>query len=235
MSFFDENNSQFNTTRPMTRGFMSQVFGWMFAGLMTSAATAFYFSPAVNPALFKSLVSGPLTWLLLLQFGLVMFYSFKWQDLSFGTSVTLFLSYSGLTGITISPILYVYTGASLLQTFLVAATTFAVMALYGAITDHDLSQYSGLLTMGVFGLIIAMLINMFMKSGPANLVISAIGVLLFTVLTAYDVQKLKYLSTYSPDEPSMRGKLALMGALHLYLDLLNLFLFLLQLLGVRRR
>ena len=160
---------------------------------------------------------------------------FKWQELSFGTSATLFLSYSALSGVTLSPIVYMYTGASLVQTFVVAASTFAVMAVYGWVTDHDLSQYSSLLTMGVFGLIIAMLVNMFMRSGTANLVISAIGVLLFTVLTAYDIQKLKYVSHFSPEDSSMRGKLALMGALHLYLDLLNLFLFLLQLLGQRRR
>ena len=172
-------------------------------------------------------------WLFFLQFGIIMFYSFKWQELSFGTSATLFKLFSTLWSH--YHLLFICTGASLVQTFVVAASTFAVMAVYGWVTDHDLSQYSSLLTMGVFGLIIAMLVNMFMRSGTANLVISAIGVLLFTVLTAYDIQKLKYVSHFSPEDSSMRGKLALMGALHLYLDLLNLFLFLLQLLGLRRR
>jgi len=219
----------------MARGFMARVFGWMFAGLSLSALTAFVFSPYVNPTLFESLVNGPLTLLLFAQLGIVFYYSFKWQKLSFPTSVLLFIAYSALSGITLSPILYIYTGASLLQTFLVAAGTFAVMAVYGWITDVDLSQYGQLAFMALIGIIIAVLVNMFMQNSMLDLMIAGFGVLVFTVLTAYDVQKMKFLSHYSPHDPVMKDKLALMGALRLYLDLLNLFLFLLRLTGVRRR
>ena len=131
MNFFENNDPQFRTSQSMAKGFMPQVFSWMFAGLMTSASVAYYLSPAVNPALFKKLMGGPMTFLLLLQLGIVFFYSYKWQELSFGTSATLFMSYSALTGVTISPIVYIYTGASLMQTFFVAASTFLVMAIYG--------------------------------------------------------------------------------------------------------
>lgn len=235
MNFFDNHDPQFRTSQSMAKGFMPQVFAWMCAGLMTSTVVAYLLSPVANPALFKKLIGGPMMFLLLAQLGLIFFYSYKWKELSFGTSAALFMSYSALTGVTLSPLAYMYTGASLMQTFLVAAGTFGVMAVYGWVTDCDLSQYSSLLTMGVLGLLLAMFVNFFVQSSGANLLISAAGALIFTVLIAYDVQKLKYISRFSPEDSSMRGKIALMGALHLYLDVINLFLFLVRLLGDRRR
>ena len=227
-------NREFRTSQPMARGFMPKVFGWMFAGLSLSAGIAHYFSPEVNPLLFRRLATGPLWMLLIAQFGLVMFYSFRWQKLSFGTSAGIFLTYSALSGVTLAPITYIYTRASIVQTFVVAAGLFGVTALYGWLTEHDLSQYSGILTMGLLGMMVAMFANWWFQSSMAELAISCIGVLLFTVLTAYDMQKLKYVSQFHTHDPEMRSKLALMGALHLYLDLLNLFLFLLRLMGQRR-
>lgn len=230
---FHENHNS-HSRQSAARGFMPQVFAWMTASLSISAVVAYYLSPAVNPALFHRLVTGPLLWLMFAQIGLIMYYSWSWQKLSFGASTGIFLTYSALSGMTLAPLTYVYTGASLVETFVIAAGTFAVMAVYGWTTRHDLSQYSSMLTMGVFGLLIAMLVNAFMQSGTANLVISFIGVMVFTVLIAYDMQNLKRISHSIPEDPSMRGKLALMGALHLYLSILNLFIFLLRLTGQRR-
>ncbi|MGD1997908.1 MAG: Bax inhibitor-1/YccA family protein, partial [Candidatus Dependentiae bacterium] len=211
-------NHDYRTSQPMARGFMQKVFAWMTVGLSISAGIAYYFSPEVNPLLFRRLATGPLWFLLIVQFGLVMYYSFNWQKLSTTTSAGIFITYSALSGVTLAPITYIYTQASLIQTFVVAAGLFAMMAIYGWVTNHDLSQYGSMLTMGLFGLILAMFANWFFQSSQFDLMISCVGVLLFTVLTAYDIQKLKYISRYHADDPEMHGRLALMGALHLYLD-----------------
>jgi len=229
---FNENN--YNTHRPMTRGFMQQVFGWMFAGLAVSASVAYYLSPQVNPLLFARLVKGPLTMLLFSQIAIVLAYSFFWKQLSYATNVLLFLSYSFLSGVTLSPLAYVYTGESLALTFGISASLFAVMALYGYVTDADLSSVGSMLTMGLFGIVIAMFANWFMQSEVFSLYISAAAVVIFTGLVAYDVQKLKYLSNYAPEERSMQGKLAIVGALNLYLDLINIFIHLLRIMGKKK-
>lgn len=230
---FNENH-HYSSRQPAARGFMPQVFAWMTASLAISGGVAYYLSPTVNPVLFNRLVTGPIVWLMFAQIGLIMYYSWSWQKLSFGVSSLIFLTYSALSGVTLAPLAYVYTGASLVETSIIAASTFAVMAVYGWTTRHDLSQYGSVLTMGVFGIMIALLVNAFMQSGTANLVISFIGVMVFTVLIAYDMQNLKRISHSIPDDPSMRGKLALRGALHLYLSIVNLFIFLLRLTGQRR-
>lgn len=230
---FDD-RTKYSTSQPMARGFMQKVFAWMTVGVSISAGLAYYFSPEVNPLLFRRLAGGPLWLLFAVQFGLVMYYMFSWQKLSTATSAGIFITYSALSGVTLAQITYIYTQASLVQTFVVAAGLFAVMAIYGWITDHDLSQYDSLLTMGLFGLIIALFANWFFQSSTFDLMISCVGVLLFTVLIAYDMQKLKYISRYHADDPEMSGRLALMGALHLYLDMLNLFLYTLRLMGQRR-
>lgn len=228
------NNREYMNAGSMARGFMQQVFGWMFAGLTISASVAYYLSPAVNPALFMRLVNGPLTMLLFAQFGIVMFFSFSWKSLSYGANVMLFLAYSTLSGITLSPLAYVYTGESLGLTFGVAASLFAVMALYGYITDADLSGIGSMMSMALFGLIIAMFANWFMQSSQLSFFISGAAVIIFTALTAWDLQKLKYISHYAPEDPSMRGKLAIVGALNLYLNLLNIFIHLLHLMGKKK-
>lgn len=236
MNFFDEHNRGYETAQPMVRGFMPQVFAWMFTGLMVSAGVAYYLSPLGNPAAFKSFMSGPWFFpLALVNLGIAFFYSARWKELSFGASVLCYVSYSAITGALLSPIVYIYTGASVLQTFLVAAGMFAVMALYGWATDADLSEYGNLAIMALVGLIIARFVNYFVQSESFDMLSAAIGVLIFTVLTAYDMQRLKYISQYGSHEPGMRSKTALIGALHLYLDLVNLFLMLLRLLGQRRR
>lgn len=227
-------NNNYHSTQPMARGFMPKVFGWMMAGLGITAGVSYLCSPEVNPALFMKIVTGPIWLLAIVQFGLVMFYSARWQELSPAAGATIFATYSALNGLLLAPLAYIYTGASLMQTFIVAAGTFATMALYGWVTDHDLSSYSGLLTMGMFGLVISLVVNLFFQSSTFDLIISCVGVLIFTVLTAYNVQTLKQISQHHFEDSQMRSRVALVGALQLYMNLLNLFLYLLRLLGQRR-
>lgn len=231
---FSDDHNNFNGYS-MQKGFMSKVFGLMFSGLGLSASMALLFSPDINPGLFKSLVNGPHMLLLFAQLGLVFYLSFNWQRISGSVAGLLFLAYSALSGITLSPLLYIYTSASLFQTFAVAASMFGVMALYGWLTNDDLSSIGSIAGMGVIGILVAMLVNYFMQSSQLDFLISCFGVLIFTVLTAYDIQKLKYISHAPGALEEMGSNIAVMGALTLYLDLLNLFLFLLRLLGDRRR
>ena len=230
---FNEENMRVSS-QPMARGFMTQVFAWMFAGLGLSAATSYFFSLEVNPALFQ-LAQRSVFLLLIAQIGIVFYYSFSWKSLSFQMSGLLFITYSLLTGVIFLPLLYIYTTASLLQVLAVTAVTFGVMAVYGWVTNFDLSQLHSLLFMALVGVVVSMLANtFFFQSDSVSLVISFIGVLLFTVLIAYHVQQLKHISHMHVESSEMRAKLALMGALQLYLAVINLFLFLLRILGRRR-
>lgn len=217
----------------MAEGFMSKVYGWMTAGLCVTASVAYYLSPTVNPQLFKT-VSGSLFMFMILQFGLVMYFIFSWKSLSYSTLATIFIVYSGLMGITLSPIAYIYTGESIFQVFLIAAAMFGVMAVYGAVTKTDLSSMGNILFMGLIGLIIANFINMFWQNSQFNIITACIGVGLFSLLTAYDVQKLRNFGSQALASQEDMDKVALLGALTLYLDIVNLFLYLLQLFGKRR-
>jgi FtsH-binding integral membrane protein len=224
------NNNQYAA---VAEGFMSKVYGWMAAGLCVTAGVAYYLSPAVNPELFKS-ISGSLFIFMLLQLGLVLYFSFAWKSLSYTSLATLFIVYSGMMGITLSPIAYVYTGESIFQVFLIAAGMFGVMAVYGAVTKADLSSMGNILFMGLIGLIIANLINMFWQSAQFDIVISCIGVGVFALLTAYDVQKLRNFGSQALASQEDMDKVALLGALTLYLDIINIFLYLLRLFGQKR-
>ncbi len=222
------------SSQPMARGFMTQVFAWMFAGLGLSAATSYFFSLEVNPELFH-LAQKSIFVLLIAQVGIVMYYSFSWKSLSFQMGGLLFIMFSLLTGVLFSSLLHIYHPTSLLQVLAVTAVTFGVMAVYGWVTNFDLSQLHSLLFMALFGILISMFANAFIfQSSAMDLVISFIGVLLFTVLIAYHVQQLKYISNMHIESGEMRAKLALVGALQLYLAVINLFLFLLRILGRRR-
>ncbi|MBP6869466.1 Bax inhibitor-1/YccA family protein [Candidatus Babeliales bacterium] len=214
----------------MAEGFMSKVYGWMTAGLCVTAGVAYYLSPAVNPQLFQAIVGYSFVFLLA-QLGLVMYFSFAWKSLSYTTLATLFVVYSGLMGISLAPIAYIYTGESIFQVFLIAAAMFGVMAVYGAVTKSDLSSMGNILFMGLIGLIIANFINMFWQNAQFDLVTSCIGVGLFALLTAYDVQKLRNFGSMALGSQEDMDKIALLGALTLYLDIINLFLYLLRLFG----
>jgi len=229
-------------TRVVAKKFMANVFLWMSAALMISAFTAYFF--AGNPQLLQYLVNANGRGLNLLGYavmlapiGFVLTMSLAFNRLSYGAILGLFLLYSAINGISFSFILLAYTAGSIVTCFASAAGMFGVMAIMGYTTNKDLTGFGSIMIMGLFGIIIASLINWFIGSEQLNYIISIIGVCVFTGLTAYDVQKLKRIGTnadYVGGAAATTGKLAVMGALSLYLDFINLFLMLLRLFGKRK-
>jgi FtsH-binding integral membrane protein len=165
--------------------------------------------------------------------GLVFLISWRIDRLQPSTAFTLFMVYAGLLGLMLSSIFVVYTGVSISRTFFIAAAAFGALSLYGYTTQRDLSPMRSFLIMGVVGIMLAMLVNLFLKSTQLDLLISAIGVICFAGLTAYDTQRIKEMYDVS-DDGTVAGRKAVMGALSLYLDFINLFLFLLRFVGERR-
>jgi FtsH-binding integral membrane protein len=188
-------------------------------GQLTSFGAAIYLSP--------------LKWVVMLApLALVFFLSFRIHSMSVSAAQTTFWGYAALLGVSLSSIFLVYTGASITQTFFITATTFGAMSLYGYTTKKDISSWGSFLFMGLLGIIIASIVNFFLASSALGFAISVIGVLIFTGLTAYDTQKIKE-SYYEGDDSDTAGRKAIIGALELYLDFVNLFLMLLRLLGNR--
>jgi len=215
------------------REFMYKVYGWMATALAITAATAFYIfkTPALSQAIFQP---GIVFALIIGQFALVLFLGFMISRMNFATAVLAFLLYSLLTGVTLSSIFFVFTQASIVATFVVTAGMFGVMALYGYLTNEDLSSMANILMMALVGLIIGLFVNMFLRSAAFDFVLSGIGVVVFAMLTAYDVQKIKQLGQSMIAQGEMAGKVSILGALTLYLDFINLFLFLLRFLGQKK-
>ena len=171
-------------------------------------------------------------WILFaVELGLVIYLSARIDKLSTGTATLLFYLYSMMNGVTLTPIFLVYTGASIATTFAITAGTFGAMTLFGYLTRQDLSKFGSFLTMALLGLIVCLVVNMFMRSGMFSLLISCAGVLIFVGLTAWDTQAIKRMCAGS--DSSMTGKVATMGALTLYLDFINLFIYLLRFFGSR--
>jgi uncharacterized protein len=225
------------------RAYMIRVYNYMAAGVaLTGLVAWFAFSAAVTQtgagleltAFGQTLFHSPLMWVLVLApLGLVMVISFGINRLSPATALTLFFVYAGLLGLSLATIFMVYTGASIARVFFISAATFGAMSLYGYTTKRDLTGFGSFLFMGLIGIVIASLVNIFLHSSGLNWVISVVGVLIFTGLTAYDTQNIKEM--YSPmDDGTVAGRKAVMGALRLYLDFINLFLMLLRLFGDRR-
>lgn len=214
--------------------FMAGVYGWMSCALAITAATAYYIAtmPAISTYIYTH--SMVLIGLFIVQIGLVIAITSFINRMSFFTALLLFLVYSVTMGITLSSIFYVYTESSIISTFLTTALMFGVMSLYGYVTKADLTSIGNLSSMVLIGLVIGMVINMFLKSVQFDYVLSGIGVVVFVLLTAYDTQKIKQLARSMLVEQDMIGKVALLGALTLYLDFINLFLFLLRFMGNRR-
>jgi len=171
--------------------------------------------------------------LMLATLGLVFFISFRIDRLQYSTALTLFMVYAALLGVTLAPIFVTYTGASITRVFFISAASFGALSLYGYTTQRDLSAMGSFLIMGLFGLILASLVNLIWPSGALSFAISVIGVGVFAGLTAYDTQKIKEMYDSMDDDGTM-GRKAIMGALSLYLDFINLFLMLLRLVGDRR-
>lgn len=221
------------------KSFLSNVFTYMTGALAITGVIAYWFSG--SEALMSNLINyetGGMTFLgyavmfAPLIFVLVM--SFSFNKLSSFTLLLLFIAYSAVMGVSLSFIFLAYTAASISSTFFITAGTFGVMAFLGYTTKQDLTKFGSILIMALIGIIIAMVVNMFLGSAMMDYIISCLGVLIFTGLTAYDVQKLKRIGSGVEYGTESTNKLAIMGALNLYLDFVNLFLFLLRLFGDRR-
>lgn len=227
------------------RAYMIRVYNYMAAGVaLTGIVSWLTFSQAVVTdssgkitgltSLGHAIYSGPLSIVLLLgTLGLVFFMSFRINRLQPGTALMLFMVYAGLLGLMLSSIFLQYTLSSVTQTFFVSAASFGALSLYGYTTQRDLSPIGSFLIMGLFGLILAMIVQWFLKSPGLSFAISAIGVLIFAGLTAWDTQRIKEMYS-AMDDGTVAGRKAVMGALSLYLDFINLFLFLLRFMGNRR-
>jgi FtsH-binding integral membrane protein len=227
------------------RAYMIRVYNYMAMGVaLTGFVAWFTFQAAVvtNPAgaivgltsFGQTIFSGPAVLVLFLAtLGMVFFISFRVHTLNPATALILFMIYAGMLGLMLSSVFLVYTHASITRVFFISAASFGALSLYGYTTQRDLSAIGSFLVMGLIGLIIAMLVNIFLKSTQLDFIISCVGVLIFAGMTAWDTQKIKEM--YSPmEDGTVVGRKAVMGALTLYLDFINLFLFLLRLLGDRR-
>ena len=212
--------------------FLSKVYGWMFLGLLLTAGTAV--TVASSPALINTLIlNRPILWILILgQLGLVIYLSARVNKIAPATAAILFLLYSAMVGVTTSTIFLVYTGASIVSAFVIAGGMFGTMAVFGSLTKRSLAGVGQFMFMGLIGLIIASIVNIFWFNDMLNFVICVIGVLVFTGLTAWDAQRMKQMAVALPD--GRVGTYAVVGALTLYLDFINLFFFILRLLGGRR-
>ena len=214
------------------RAYMLRVYNYMAGGLALTGAVAYF---GATSGFYSSIAGTPLFWLVLLApLGLVFFLSFRIDRMSLGAAQLSFWAYAGLVGLSLSGIFLVYTGESIARVFFISAATFGATSLYGYTTQRDLSRFGSFLFMGLIGIVIASLVNLFLASSALQFAISAIGVLVFVGLTAYDTQRVKDIYIAGEDA-IISGKKAIMGALALYLDFLNLFLMLLQLFGDRRR
>ncbi|MCP3891403.1 MAG: Bax inhibitor-1/YccA family protein [Desulfobulbaceae bacterium] len=211
--------------------FLAKTFNWMAIGLGVTGLVAFF---TAYTGLAYSIIGTPIFFILVLgELGLVFYLSAKIEKLQATTATSLFLGYSVLNGLTLSVIFLAYTSSSIAGTFFITAGMFGAMAVYGLVTKRDLSGWGSFLFMGLIGIIIASIVNIFLKSSGMYWVISMIGVLVFTGLTAYDVQKIKKIGEdgiMAQGEEAIR-KGSIMGALALYLDFINLFLMMLRFFG----
>jgi len=215
---------------------MRGVYSWMMIGLLVSGITAY--ASAHSAVLMNIIFGNPyMIWvLLIIELGLVFAISAGINKMSIDTARILFIIFSFIDGLTLSSIFLIYTSASIAETFFIASAMFGVMSLYGYFTDTDLTSWGKILFMGLIGLIIAIIVNFFLKSAPMEWWISVIGVIVFTGLTAYDTQKIKQMGEELEAEGETNiAKIAVIGALALYLDLINLFIMLLQFFGNQKR
>lgn len=258
MADFDNRVSPFGAARAESgvidqglRSYMLQVYNYMAIGLMITGAAAlgvFKLAVATDPSqavatmangimltsFGATVFTGPLMWVIVFApIVLVFALSFGVQRMSVGTAQIVFWVYAALMGLSLSSIFMIYTAQSITQVFFISAATFGATSLYGYTTKRDLTSVGSFLFMGLIGLIIASVVNIFIQSSALGFAISAIGVLIFVGLTAYDTQKIKELY-YAGDDSTTAGRKAIMGALKLYLDFINLFLMALRLFGDRR-
>ena len=220
-------------TAERVTAFLRVVYGWMCAGLAVTAVVAYVIGS--TPALVQALVGNMVLVIGLFvgQLALVFFLSARAHTLAPGTATAVFLGYAGLTGVTLSVLVLAYTGASIATTFMVTAGMFGALAFYGTTTSRSLAGMGQFMFMGLIGLVLASIVGLFWQSDALQFLISVVGVIVFTGLTAWDAQRLKQMALEVP--PAQVRQYAIVGALALYLDFLNLFLFLLRFLGDRRQ
>jgi len=214
--------------------FMAGVYGWMSVALAITAGTAYYLAMYSQFVVYLYTHSGMLIGLLCAQLAIVFSISFFINRMSFMTALVLFILYAVSLGITLSSIFFVYTQSSILSTFLTTAGMFGAMSLYGYMTKADLTSVGNAAFMVLIGLCLAMFVNMFLQSEQFDYIVSGIGVVVFVILTAYDTQRIKQIGRSMLADKEMMGKITLIGALALYLDFINIFLFLLRFMGNRR-
>ena len=213
---------------------MRKVYTWMTLALVLTGLTAY--GVATSPGIMMALYSNSaLMWgLVIAEFALVIGISAAINRLSLATATLMFVAYSVINGAMLSSIFMIYTAASIASVFFITAATFAVMALIGYTTKTDLTSVGKILFMALIGLVIATIVNMFIGSDGLTMICSYVGVLIFVGLTAYDSQKIKQMLQQAPDAGESSQKLALLGALTLYLDFINLFIYLLRIFGSKR-
>jgi len=231
-----------NESNVIAKSFLANVFTYMSAALGITGLIAYLFGTDINLlAILYHVENGILTKpnvlgyiVMFAPFGFVLLMSGGFQRFSSLTLSVLFVIFAVLMGMSLSTIFLIYTGTSIFSTFIITAGTFGIMAVLGYTTKTDLTKFGSILMMGLIGIILASIVNMFVGSGTMELIISVLGVLIFTGLTAYDVQKLKRIGSGVEYGTDTTNKLAIMGALNLYLDFINLFLFLLRFMGNRK-
>jgi uncharacterized protein len=213
--------------------FFNSVYAWMASGVALSAVVAWWVS--TQPAVMRQVFRGPtLIMLFIVEIGLVLTISWAINKISAGVATALFLLYSAINGLTLSVLLLAYSHATLVGAFAITAGMFGAMSVYGFVTKTDLTRFRSLLFMALVGLVIATLVNIFVASSALTWAINYGGVLIFVALTAYDTQVLKLIGMETADNPALAARMAIVGALRLYLDFINLFLFIVRILGDRR-
>jgi uncharacterized protein len=214
------------------RSYMIRIYNYMAGGLAVTGIAAYV---AASSGFYQSIVGTPWIWVVVLApFAFVLALSFGIERMSAGTAQMLFWIYATVMGISLGGIFLIYTGTSIARVFFITATTFGAMSLYGYTTNRDLSSIGSFLFMGLIGVVIASIVNIFLGSSTLQFAISIVGVIVFVGLTAYDTQRIKEMYLES-DSTEAASKKAILGALSLYLDFINLFVLLLQLFGQRRQ
>jgi len=215
------------------RSYMLRIYNYMALALALTGVTAF--AVASSEPLMNAIFGSGLKWLVMLApLAFILVFSFGMNKLSFGTLQALFWAFAAVMGISYSTIMLAYTPTSVARAFFITAATFGSMSLYGYTTKKDLSGWGSFLFMGLIGIIIASVVNIFMQSSALHFAVSVIAVLIFTALTAYDTQRLKHTYHQVAGHSEMMGKVAISGALSLYLKFINIFIHILQFVGERR-
>lgn len=224
-----------NVSEAGLSAYMRQVFNYMTGGVAISGLVAWLMMNVQDGALMAQMLNSGAFWVLVIaQLGIVFFLSFRINHMQPSTALATFAGYSALTGATLAPLVFAYTAGSVATAFFVAAAMFGAMSLWGYTTKKSLSGMGSFLFMGFIGLLVAMVVNIFLQNDGMSFIISLIAVPLFAGMTAYDTQRIKDLYAEAGGDDVQVSRFAIMGALNLYLDFINMFIHLLQLIGERR-